>query len=48
MVFITKEEQRMKEVKDLVKAELLNKIKNKSAILGVVGLGYIGLPLLLY
>ena len=48
MVFITKEEHRMKEVKDLVKAELLNKIKNKSAILGVVGLGYIGLPLLLY
>ena len=38
----------MKEVKDLVKAELLNKIKNKSAILGVVGLGYIGIPLLLY
>lgn len=48
MVFITKEEHRMKEVKDLVKAELLNKIKNKSAILGVVGLGYIGIPLLLY
>lgn len=48
MVLITKEEHRMKEAKDLVKAELLNKIKNKSAILGVVGLGYIGLPLVLY
>ena len=35
----------MKEVKNLVKTELLNKIKNKTAILGVVGLGYIGLPL---
>jgi len=35
----------MKEAKNLVKAELLNKIKNKSAILGVIGLGYIGLPL---
>ena len=48
MVFIAKEEHRMKEAKDLVKAELLNKIKNKSAILGIVGLGCIGLPLLLY
>ena len=35
MVLITKEENRMKEAKDLVKAELLNKIKNKCAILGV-------------
>lgn len=35
----------MKEAENLVKTELLNKIKNKTAILGVVGLGYIGLPL---
>ena len=35
----------MKEAKNLLKTELLNKIKNKTAILGVVGLGYIGLPL---
>lgn len=35
----------MKEAKNPVKTELLNKIKNKTAILGVVGLGYIGLPL---
>ena len=35
----------MKEVENIVKTELLNKIKNKTAILGVVGLGYIGLPL---
>ena len=35
----------MKEAKNLVKDKLLNKIKNKTAILGVVGLGYIGLPL---
>ena len=35
----------MEEVENLVKAELLNKIKNKTAILGVVGLGYVGLPL---
>jgi len=35
----------MKEMENPVKTELLNKIKNKTAILGVVGLGYIGLPL---
>jgi len=35
----------MKEAENPVKTELLNKIKNKTAILGVVGLGYIGLPL---
>ena len=35
----------MQEAKNLVEVELLNKIKNKTAILGVVGLGYIGLPL---
>ncbi len=28
-----------------VKAELLNKIKDKSAVVGIVGLGYVGLPL---
>ena len=35
----------MKEAKNLEKDKLLNKIKDKTAILGVVGLGYIGLPL---
>jgi len=35
----------MKEAENSVKTELLNKIKNKTAILGVIGLGYIGLPL---
>ena len=35
----------MKKSEDLIKIELLNKIKNKTAILGVVGLGFIGLPL---
>ncbi len=35
----------MKAAENLVKTELLNKIKNRTAILGVVGLGYIGLPL---
>jgi len=35
----------MKETENPVKTELLNKIKSKTAILGVVGLGYIGLPL---
>ena len=48
MVFIVKEEHRMKKTKNLGKAELLNKIKNKSAILGVVGLSYIDLLLVLY
>ena len=28
-----------------LKQQLLNKIKNKTAILGVIGLGYVGLPL---
>lgn len=28
-----------------VKTELLNKIKDKSAVIGIVGLGYVGLPL---
>ena len=35
----------MKELENIIKTKLLNKIKNKTAILGVVGLGYIGLPL---
>jgi len=35
----------MKNAENPLKAILLNKIKNKTAILGVVGLGYIGLPL---
>jgi len=35
----------MKEMENPVKNELLNKIKNNTTILGVVGLGYIGLPL---
>ena len=28
-----------------IKEELLEKIKNRTAIVGVVGLGYVGLPL---
>ena len=28
-----------------VKTELLNKIQDKSAVVGIVGLGYVGLPL---
>ncbi|HBN29375.1 MAG TPA: UDP-N-acetyl-D-glucosamine dehydrogenase, partial [Clostridiaceae bacterium] len=28
-----------------IKEELLNKIQNKTAVIGVVGLGYVGLPL---
>jgi len=35
----------MKKDENPLKTNLLNKIKNKTAILGVVGLGYIGLPL---
>jgi len=35
----------MKKTENLLKRQLLNKIKNKTAILGVIGLGYIGLPL---
>lgn len=35
----------MKKAENPLKLQLLNKIKNKTAILGVVGLGYIGLPL---
>ena len=35
----------MEESGNPLKTELLNKIKNKTTILGVVGLGYIGLPL---
>ena len=35
----------MEKAENVLKAQLLNKIKNKTAILGVVGLGYIGLPL---
>jgi len=35
----------MKNAENPLKANLLNKIKNKTAILGIVGLGYIGLPL---
>ena len=38
----------MKDAENPLKTNLLNKIKNKTAILGVVGLGYIGLPLVLY
>ena len=29
----------------MIKEELLNKIKNKDITVGVVGLGYVGLPL---
>lgn len=35
----------MKKNENPLKKELLNRIKNKSAILGVIGLGYVGLPL---
>ena len=35
----------MEKAENLLKIELLNKIESKTAILGVVGLGYIGLPL---
>ena len=38
----------MKDAENPIKIELLNKIKNKTAILGVIGLGYIGLTLVLY
>jgi UDP-N-acetyl-D-glucosamine dehydrogenase len=29
----------------MIKNELINSIKNKSARVGVIGLGYVGLPL---
>jgi len=35
----------MKKSNNIYKKQLLNKIKNKTAILGVIGLGYVGLPL---
>ena len=35
----------MKKNENPLKQQLLNKIKNKTAILGVIGLGYVGLPL---
>jgi len=35
----------MKNIENPYKKQLLNKIKNKTAILGVIGLGYVGLPL---
>lgn len=35
----------MKKNENQLKQQLLNKIKNKTAILGVIGLGYVGLPL---
>jgi UDP-N-acetyl-D-glucosamine dehydrogenase len=35
----------MKKFENPLKQQLLNRIKNKTAILGVIGLGYIGLPL---
>jgi len=38
----------MKDAENPIKIELLNKIKNKTVILGVVGLGYSGLTLVLY
>ena len=30
-----------------MKEQLLKKLKNKSAVIGIVGLGYVGLPLVL-
>jgi len=35
----------MNKSENLLKQQLLNKIKNKTAVLGVIGLGYVGLPL---
>jgi len=35
----------MEQIVNIFKTELLNKIENKTAVLGVIGLGYIGLPL---
>jgi len=35
----------MKKNENPLKQELLNRIKNKTAVLGVIGLGYVGLPL---
>ncbi len=35
----------MKNIENPYKKQLLNKIKNKTAVLGVIGLGYVGLPL---
>jgi len=35
----------MEKNKNIYKQQLLSKIKNKTAILGVIGLGYVGLPL---
>ena len=35
----------MKKIENPYRKQLLNKIKNKTAILGVIGLGYVGLPL---
>jgi len=35
----------MKKIENPYKKRLLNKIKNKTAVLGVIGLGYVGLPL---
>jgi len=35
----------MKKSENSYKKQLLSKIKNKTAVLGVIGLGYVGLPL---
>jgi len=35
----------MQKNKNSQKKQLLTKIKNKTAVLGVIGLGYVGLPL---
>ncbi|WDZ96589.1 nucleotide sugar dehydrogenase [Herbaspirillum sp. WKF16] len=37
----------MNEKVNAVKAELIAKLQNKSAVIGIVGLGYVGLPLML-
>lgn len=31
----------------MIKQQLLNRIADKSAVIGIVGLGYVGLPLML-
>jgi len=37
----------MKKSENPLKQQLLTRIKNKTAVLGVIGLGYVGLPLAL-
>ena len=36
----------MSEIKDNATAEMMGKIRDKTAVVGVIGLGYVGLPLI--